>query len=82
MANVALMAPTQVRTLLVSNKNKIFSVDFIKKDGTLRKMTCIYKGETAVPKEPKLLVWDLKSKGWRSVPLDRVYGVRMLGKEF
>jgi len=82
MTDVALMKPVEVRTLLISNKNKMFSVDFIKKDGTLRKMSCIYKGEGEIPKEPKLLVWDIQNKGWRSIPLDRVYGVRMLGKEY
>ena len=64
----------------------IVNVDFIKKDGTQRKLRCTLRPdllppqtdlEEAVSKTPSatsLAVWDLENEGWRSFRYDSVIG--------
>ena len=64
----------------------IMSVDFIKKDGTQRKLRCTLRPdllppqtdlEEAVSKTPSatsLAVWDLDNDGWRSFRYDSIIG--------
>lgn len=85
----------QIRDLLRSNGNKFFSVDYIKKDGTPRKLT----GLTGVRKDLKggdrswnpeetgrMFVWDRNadpSKArYRTVDLKTVTAIRINGKEY
>jgi hypothetical protein len=71
-------------------RNEIFknivTVDFIKKDGTQRKLRCTLRPdllppqtdlEEAVSKLPfptSLAVWDLDNAGWRSFRYDSIVG--------
>ena len=64
----------------------IMTVDFIKKDGTQRKLRCTLRPdllppqtdlEEAVSKSPSatsLAVWDLDNDGWRSFRYDSIIG--------
>ena len=64
----------------------IVTVDFIKKDGTQRKMRCTLRPdllppqtdlEEVVSKTPNaevLAVWDLENEGWRSFRYDSIIG--------
>jgi len=64
----------------------IVTVDFIKKDGTQRKLRCTLRPdllppqtdiEEAVSKTPNatsLAVWDLENEGWRSFRYDSIIG--------
>lgn len=62
----------------------IVTVDFIKKDGTQRKLRCTlmpselpHKEDTLKPvhSNPDVLaVWDLENEGWRSFRYDSVIG--------
>ena len=67
----------------------IMNVDFIKKDGTQRKMRCTLRPdllppqtdlEEAVSKTPSatsLAVWDLENEGWRSFRWDSLKAVKL-----
>jgi hypothetical protein len=65
----------------------IVTVDFIKKDGTQRKMRCTLRADLLPPQtdieeavqnktaNPDVLaVWDLENEGWRSFRYDSVIG--------
>lgn len=83
---------SKLKSLLLQNKDRIFSVHFIKKDGSLRKMICrleVHKDVKGVGVNLSLeaasrilKVWDIQKAGWRSIPLDRVIEVRMLKQKY
>ena len=65
----------------------IVTVDFIKKDGTQRKLRCTLRADLLPPQtdleeavqnktaNPDVLaVWDLENEGWRSFRYDSVIG--------
>jgi len=73
------------------SKGRFFSVTFIKKDGTTRKMVC----RTGVTKGLKggtlkydararknAIVWDTKKGAYRTIPLKRLIDMRINGTEF
>ena len=69
-------------------KGKFFTVKFIKKDGTLRKMTCrtgVSKGVTGKgldfdPKEKGLrVVWAMDAEGYRMINLAQVTELKFNG---
>jgi hypothetical protein len=70
-----------------------FGVDFIKKDGTLRRMTCrkgVYKVEELKgkgstvdrPDTPYVTVWDVVKRAYRVINLQTVQALRFNGNEF
>jgi hypothetical protein len=74
-----------------SQGNKIFSVDFYKKDGTPRRMNCRLHVKTPLkgglnnvePNNPHLkVVYDLKSKGYRTINLNTIYACSLNGKAY
>lgn len=78
------------KELIESSNGKIFSVDFIKKDGTLRKMrarTGVKKylkgGKQAYnPTEYGLVnVFDMDAKDYRSIRVDNVVRIKVNGRE-
>ena len=78
------MNKKQIRNLV---GNTIFSVEFTKKDGTLRKMLCrlgvtkhLKGGISKNNKENDLIVYSLDSKGYRTVNLDTLELVKAKGK--
>lgn len=77
----------KIRDLIFSaeSNGKFFSVVFIKKDGTSRRMTCLTGvkkhlkgGESTIAHKPNLLsVWDTEKREYRSVNLDTVLTARV-----
>ena len=77
--------------LLIKNKGSIFSVVFLKKDGTLRKMLCRFGvkkhlkgGKLAFnPLERALLVvFDMQKEGYRMINLETLMSINMKGVEY
>jgi hypothetical protein len=72
-------------------RGKIFSVIFIKKDNTLRKMLCRFdvvkgvKGTGFSPSHldnPYLTVWDMQKGAFRLINLETVLGGKMVHETF
>lgn len=70
---------------------KIFSVEFLKKDGTLRKMTCRFGvkkylkgGELTYDANKKnyLIVYDLKEESYRTINLNTLQKLTFEGNEY
>jgi hypothetical protein len=69
-----------MRRLIADTKGRFFSVHFIKKDGSLRKMVArigVHKyvkgtGQKLSEAVPVIRVFDIQKDSWRSVPLNRV----------
>ena len=77
--------------LLEKNKSNIFSVVFLKKDGTLRKMLCRFGvkkhlkgGKLAFdPRERKLLVvFDMQKEAYRMINLETISNITMKGVDY
>lgn len=84
------ITPQQAKELINQSKGHIFSVSFIKKDGTLRNMVCrngVKKGVTGAgmnynPADHDLLtVYDMAKNEFRSIPLNRLHRVKVDGLE-
>lgn len=78
--------PSMVKTFLESAGNKIFTVTFEKKDGSVRVLNGRrgvhknLKGGTPSPKkEGVITVFDLRVNDYRSVSLNRVIEARTCG---
>jgi len=76
---------------ILGTKGKFFSVQFIKKDGSLRKMQCrlgvkkYLKGGTykAGQNHPELVpVYDVPNKGYRSINLETIKFLRISGIDY
>lgn len=73
----------QLPELIMDNKNRIFSIKFIKKDGSKRTMNCrvgvkkyLHGGCSTTKHISKYVdVYDLKAKGYRKINLDTTYEV-------
>ena len=78
------MNMTELRNLLDNTKGKLFSVHFIKKDGSLREMVCRNEvtkgtvgGSNGHEDKPHLYtVYDVQAQGFRSVNLTTVKRVK------
>ena len=77
--------------LLVENKSNIFSVVFLKKDGSIRKMLCRFgvkkhlKGGKLKfnPLERNLLVvFDMQKEAYRMINLETIMYINMKGVEY
>jgi len=75
------------RSLIESTNGKFFSVQFIKKDGTVRNMvartgvTVGVKG-TGHPVSQEAMViriWDVQKKAFRCIPLNRINFIKFRG---
>lgn len=82
---------TNAVKLIRSTKGKIFTVSFVKKDGTLRKMNCrlgvtkhLKGGELAFdPKEYDLIpVFDLQKNAYRMINVETLVEVSVNGESF
>lgn len=71
-----------------TDDGKIFSVVFIKLDGTIRHMTCRFGVKSALAGGPKayndaekgiLTVFDMKAQGYRAIKMENV--LRITAKE-
>lgn len=68
---------------ILGSKGKIITVEFIKKDGTLRVMNCrlgvtkYLKGGTSTLNPDKFItVYDLKSEGYRAIDKSTIISVK------
>lgn len=61
-----------------SKKGQFFAVEFKKRtDGTIRRMNAKFSKKSVINMNDRLVtLWDLKKKGFRSVPLDTVIEVK------
>ena len=67
---------------------KIANIEFIKKDGSLRSMTCrksvkkhLKGGESTIKHKTNLIsVYDLKAKGYRCFDINKVVKIKTNGK--
>ena len=70
-----------VKTIVVANKDKFFTIEFVKVSGIVRKLNGRF-GVGGVPAQHPtaqdcLIVYDLKIKGYRTIKLQGVKEVRM-----
>lgn len=82
----------QMRQILDSTKGKVFSVTFVKKDGSVRDMVCrteVSKGTHGgvaghAHKEELYTVYDMQAQGFRCVNLSTVKRIKCgeLNKEW
>lgn len=85
------MSREEVREAIMNLNGKLFSVNFIKKDGSERKMLCRtgvkkgLKGEGLAfdPIQKNLVsVWDMQASGYRFIPVDRILSIKLQGEEY
>ena len=72
-----------VDDVLSTVNDKFFTVVFLKKDGTLRKMNCrkgvkigVYGTGSKSTNDDQIRVYDVKNKAWRSFLKSRVVAIR------
>ena len=77
--------------LICKNKNNIFSVVFLKKDGSIRKMLCRFGvkkhlkgGKLAFDpiKRGLLVVFDMQKEAYRMINLKTITNINMRGVEY
>ena len=63
-------------------RNKILTVTFEKKDGSIREMLCTTMADhipdvsnSSTPSESLVTVWDLENEGWRSFRFDSLKSI-------
>jgi hypothetical protein len=80
------MTEEAIREAVSKTNGKIFSVSFIKKDNTLRKMTCRvgvtkYLKGGELPYDPiakgLLSVWDMQANGYRMINLKTIQNISL-----
>ena len=81
----------EILNLLKDNKNLIFSVVFLKKNGELRPMTCklgvkkhLKGGRLKYNAEERnnLIVFDMQKEDYRTINLDTLMYINMKGVEY
>ena len=81
------MNTNEIKELLKGNESRIFSVVFIKKDGTRRKMICrlgvkkhLHGGHNTVEHiEKYLTVYDMEKAGYRNINCETIEEIHMGG---
>ena len=85
------IARKNILNLLLENKGHVFSVVFLKKDGSIRKMQCRFGvkkhlkgGKLAFnPLERNLLVvFDMQKEAYRMINLETLMTINMKGTEY
>lgn len=78
-----------IKSAIDSTEGKLFSVSFIKADGSLRKMTCRTGvpgkngGESTTAHKPHLrTVYDINIKDHRNINLDTMLTMKCWGQKF
>jgi hypothetical protein len=68
---------------ILSSNGKIFSVEFIKKDGSRRLLNCrlgvtkhLKGGSSTLDPDQFITVYDLQSKGYRAINVDTILNVK------
>ncbi len=85
---------TRVEKLIDESNGRIFSVRFVKKDGSIRNMVCrkaVRKGVKGVREgwnarsakgRPLRTVFDMNKAAFRTIPTDRILRVRVNGEVY
>lgn len=78
-----------LKNIIKASKGKIFSVRFIKADGSIRDMICrisvhkYIKGTGSPMSEAKQLirqrVFDMRKQAFRTIPIDRILSINVSG---
>ena len=85
------IARKNILNILLENKGHVFSVVFLKKDGSIRKMQCRFGvkkhlkgGKVAFnPLERNLLVvFDMQKEAYRMINLETLMTINMKGTEY
>ena len=80
-----------ILNLLKENKNLMFSVVFLKKNGELRPMNCMLGVKKHLKggklsynpgERNNLIVYDLQKDGYRTINLDTLISINMKGEEY
>ena len=82
--------PEQLKEIILATNGMIFSVQFIKKDGTLRDMTCrlgvqknLVGGDNTVSHLDKYVtVYDMAADGYRHVDTTRIQKFKCKSLEY
>lgn len=81
-------ASRTLATLLESSNGKMVTVEFIKKDGTLRVLNGrlgvtkhLRGGDRTTDPNQYISIYDMQNKGYRSVNKDTIVGLRCNGVE-
>ena len=68
---------------ILNSNGKIFSVEFVKKDGSIRLMNCrlgvtkyLKGGSSTLDPAKFITVYDLQSKGYRAINKDAIINVK------
>lgn len=82
------MTKSKAKSLITETKGKFFSIKFVKKDASIRKMNCrlgvkkyLHGGKSNVDQEDFLTVYDIVAMGYRNINLSTVLSVTFKGKE-
>lgn len=78
-----------IREILENTQGRFFTVEFIKKDGTLRKMNCragvqkfLKGGDSTVADRVDLFtVYDVVAKGYRNINIKTIQSMNIDGTE-
>lgn len=85
------ISPLKAYLLMKKSKGTIFTVEFIKKDNTIRKMNCRMgvkqgltgKGMAYDPADKeKLCVYDVQKGSYRMINLDNMLTLKLAGKTY
>jgi len=78
----------KLAALVDASKGKIVSIEFIKKDGSIRTLvgrTGVKKylkgGKSSVDQSKFISIWDIQNHGYRSINRDSIVSVRTSGIE-
>lgn len=68
---------------ILSSNGKIFSVEFVKKDGSVRLMNCrlgvtkyLKGGQSTLDPNKFITVYDLQSEGYRAINIETIINVK------
>ena len=80
-----------ILSLLDKNKSEIFSVVFLKKDGSIRHMTCRFGVKKHLKggklkfnplERAMLVVFDMQKEAYRMINLETISNINMKGKDY
>ena len=86
--NTNMMHPDEVRTAIAKRGTRFATVEFLKKDGTVRKINGLFRATSkmvggdggarqhdVLKANDLVAIYSLKDRGWRSFKVDQVVGI-------
>lgn len=77
-----------VESIVKASKGKFMTIEFVKADGTVRtingRIGVHWRGIPTIARHdlnghPYLLVWEVRTRGYRNIALDRIRSIRTQG---